>query len=192
MPRRRARGHSSRTTTRRSGSATKGGTKYNYTKPKGGGTPQVSSVSHTPGTSDMTTTTESEFTPQGQGLPGINGSAQVVLVLGIILFAMTNWTPVVVPLAGLVWNGKPSHPVNWKGSLGMLIALGVMVFLASISEVLGGLMLVFMLGFFMVYLIENNTSNGLSNLFKWLSNNSSSSTSGTTSTTPKSGSSSIK
>lgn len=104
----------------------------------------------------------------GYNTKPVGGSAQIVLVLGVVLFIMVKYNDVIKPLILLTWDGK-SDPIDWKGSLGIIIMLTVMVFLASISDDIGGLMLVFMLGFFMVYLIEGSSNNSLLKMIDWLS-----------------------
>lgn len=106
-------------------------------------------------------------------LPSVNGNAQVVLVLGAVLLGFAEYHTLVLPAAHLVWNGKldKGESIDWKSSLGLLVFLSFMVFVASLSEDFGGLVLVMMVGFMMVYFVEKGTGS-LTALFKWFNSGS--------------------
>lgn len=103
----------------------------------------------------------------------IGGSAQVVLVLMVILGIMVEWN-FVKSVFGVIWGGgsdkMTTSSLKWNQPLGVILFIAIVVFLASISSDMGGLMLLLAMGLFAVYMIENN--GGLvSSLFNWLNPN---------------------
>lgn len=147
--------------------------KVNYTRPPKGAkgaaaTPRVSSVTHTPEdkTSNVSTMRESTSTYRSHyrpSLPSPSGSAQGVLVLGLVIFLFASWKDVGSPMVQSIWNKQPNN-IQWGPWLGMLVMLLIMFGLASISDDMAGLMIIFEVGFALVLVIMNPT-NVITNFF---------------------------
>lgn len=131
--------------------------------------------------------------------PTLSGDPQVVFVLMFGLLILVGWNTIWKQLFQLAWNPQkqgsqtPSiTSIPWKQSLGMIFFLLVMVFLATISDTLAGLMVIIASAMITVYLVENN-GGGLTTLFNWFGvsqstttqNNSNSQASGGNQTRPQ-------
>lgn len=176
MPRRKTK----RTTSYKSTHTPSGySTSSTSTSAKGKTSTRTSSRTYTP-SSTSTTRTVTSSTKTGRNvnvkLPKPSGNAQLVLVLGLILFAFAEWGNVVTPLADTIWSGKANN-INWRGSLGMLVMILVMVLLSAANDEIAGLMLITEFGMAAVLLIKNPSA--LNSFFSWF--NASPSTSGSSS-----------
>lgn len=176
MPRRKTK----RTTSYKSTHTPSSSSSYSYsTNAKGQRSSKATSKSYSPSTTSTTRTSTSE-TKTGRNfnvkLPSPSGNAQLVLVIGLILFAFAEWGNVVTPLASTIWSGKANN-INWRGSLGMLVMILVMVLLSAANDEIAGLMLITEFGMSAVLIIKNPSA--LNSFFSWF--NSSPSTSGSSS-----------
>lgn len=97
----------------------------------------------------------------------VGGSAQVVLVLVVLLLLMAEWKQIVVPFSQMVWSGKSSSTINWKSGLGLGIFALVLVFLASVNDDMAGLMMIVVMGMLAVYMVEQK-GGAFTSFFTWL------------------------
>jgi len=105
------------------------------------------------------------------------GSAQVVLVLVVLMLVIAEWNIIITPFASTVWSGTATT-INWKSGLGLAVFGLIIVFMASINDDLAGLMMIVVLGMLAVYMVENK-GGAFTTFFTWLQAPASSSSSST-------------
>jgi len=88
----------------------------------------------------------------------IGNNGGIVLVLSVLLFCFTFWTPVVVPVWNTIWSGKQNtiSQSQWQVTAGGFVFITIMTILGSLSGT-SELALLLVLGLWAVFLIMNGT-----------------------------------
>lgn len=114
-----------------------------------------------------TSTVVEEASPSVTMRPA-GGSPQVILVLGILMMIMLNWDSTIVPITGLVWKGQPVHLPDARNLLGEGIFLALLVGIAAMSDTMAPLMVTFMAGIVIVYVVLNPQASALERFIGWV------------------------
>lgn len=116
---------------------------------------------------------ESTSTPVTKEVPTIpetissmSNYSGLVMILLIALFALAFWQQYILPLWDMIWNGKPANFKYGIGPfLGAILFIVILTSLSSIAE-LSGMILTFVIGLWLVYLVMTKAS-GLTSIFSF-------------------------
>lgn len=155
------------------------------TSSSGTGKNYVRTVTHTPSDTEV----EEESNQASLNLPkGPSGSAGAVVIVGTLLLVSVTWNDFWKPYFDTLLNGTSLQTnVDGRMVLGGILFIVIAGFIASTSPEAGGVMIVFMIGLWLVYITVGQGGGQLNKFFGWFQQSSTAGASdnfGSTSATP--------